>query len=875
MLGAHLGLWTAPLIGSGPGAVPADFVVTTDGEWATAIAAAVDGDIIELSGTNFTSLTISGKAYATGLTIRCDNSSSKVPNFALSGTCTNITFKNVNFQVTGWPRNYSACVTASSGTHTGITFDGCTFRHGYGVSLVDFDTDFAYSEYNRISNVITATTTSSRVALSYQDTTNNVSNWFEVFNRSTTTPVYFEFGNASVVATLGSTLLTNNGTGTARSRSSDYTFAARPTHVAAITASGTAEMNARSEIGFSQYLASAFAATGAKFVNITIKNCTFTDLNNGIKAFGTSDGDASDVIIFNNTLNRIYQDNISMGSENTSTSKIYVLRNTMRIPFARSGIAEAEDGDARDPHGDLFQLYNTTGSETVYNTYSAGNRVLYQPIRSGVTAQGNFWSDANNLTTGFYNAWSISDTLIGGSTNGISVGEDGTNGGPVDGLYVYGATIMNMTDGASSVSTMRIWPKASTHSYVEKSLTYGITNEHTGTIFESGNYELSVSAPSPITTIFPNWSNWSASTTVAETEETLTTTGDAAGIGAVATRDVINWSTTDPASVIRGSQLPPGVDWANEINLTASSTVTLPLRRVLNAGTNLTVSAGTGVEWRSYESDGTTLDTDWTSSSGTINGLQWIQFRTTASATPGATLSRTLTINGFAVSVDFTTAAAATNTYLTFQDETANLSSGSSKTFAGVNFGTADANRVIVVAVFTGSQDHSGVDIGGSAATKATGTFLGGGFSIWYRAVSSGSSGDIVVSNTSGNLIARLRIAVWSIYPSSATPRDAVSGSAAGATSAIATDLDVASGGYVIWMGGYHTPQTAQYSVTWSGADGVNTRVDGPSNILEANAVISAGDISITETNSTFDMTLATTNATSNNKAIVAASWDA
>jgi fructose-specific phosphotransferase system component IIB len=76
-------------------------------------------------------------------------------------------------------------------------------------------------------------------------------------------------------------------------------------------------------------------------------------------------------------------------------------------------------------------------------------------------------------------------------------------------------------------------------------------------------------------------------------------------------------------------------------------------------------------------------------------------------------------------------------------------------------------------------------------------------------------------------------------------------------------------------MGGYHTPQTAQYSVTWSGADGVNTRVDGPSNILEANAVISAGDISITETNSTFDMTLATTNATSNNKAIVAASWDA
>jgi hypothetical protein len=187
---------------------------------------------------------------------------------------------------------------------------------------------------------------------------------------------------------------------------------------------------------------------------------------------------------------------------------------------------------------------------------------------------------------------------------------------------------------------------------------------------------------------------------------------------------------------------------------------------------------------------------------------------------------------------------------------------------------------VIVVAVFTANADMSGVDIGGSTASLAIKGVTGSthGEAIYYLAVPSGATGDIVVRNTSGSSMTRCRIAWWAIYPASAAPLDtATSGTAASTNNAVAANVDCVPGGIVIGWGGWSTSGAGESTISWNGTDSANlqVRLDGDANRIEGVQSWTAVDVTTTETSSTNDMTLTNDNATSSNKYMIAASWGA
>jgi hypothetical protein len=139
----------------------------------------------------------------------------------------------------------------------------------------------------------------------------------------------------------------------------------------------------------------------------------------------------------------------------------------------------------------------------------------------------------------------------------------------------------------------------------------------------------------------------------------LTTVGAAAGIGAAATVNSIDWTTTDPTQVIVWANIPSGADWADLPSQAINTMITLPLRLILNRRASQTVVPGTGVEWRSVASDGTTQIQAWTTISGTIQPDQYIQIRKMSSASGLTAVDFAVTINGFTQICSVTTLAAA------------------------------------------------------------------------------------------------------------------------------------------------------------------------------------------------------------------------
>jgi hypothetical protein len=127
------------------------------------------------------------------------------------------------------------------------------------------------------------------------------------------------------------------------------------------------------------------------------------------------------------------------------------------------------------------------------------------------------------------------------------------------------------------------------------------------------------------------------------------------GAVAVRTEGAINWTTPDHTSVIRWENIPSMVDFPNMTEQDLSSTATTALARVLNRRASQAVVPASGVEWRAVATDGATEVQAWTSSSGTIQPLQYIQIRGTTAGTENTTTQLNVTINGFAVSVDATT----------------------------------------------------------------------------------------------------------------------------------------------------------------------------------------------------------------------------
>lgn len=628
---------------------PADYTVTSDAEWDavfTNSAATLAGKIVEVQGSNFTQRTIDGKdmdAEGGRLTIRSANSSASLPSIILDGVTRGIDFSGMNFQMTGWPADYTACVVFNNGTFGKIRFlNGTTFRHGYGPSQADFNTAADLPEYERIDNVQTATTTSATYALTWKDPALSISTaWIEFFNRGPN-PVRVAVGGADVAAS-GSSQLVAAGERFRYSALNPTT----DTHFAVLATTGTSEVNARTEIGISNYLASTFAQSGAGTVeDVEIRNCLFRDLNNGAKGLRPTTG----LVIMDCDFDRIYQDVISMSPAPGVAT--YYLRNLECLPFSRSGIAENLNGDARDPHGDGFQMF-ADGVGTIGPVYYAGNRPRQTPRRIGATSQGIFVSD-NDFDPSYTAMYFISTVQTGGAGRAFNLGESGT-AFKVRDAFVYGASLFDGNNPASDTPLFVIDHDDDGTVYVGKVLgrVFSVTDQPWANDDNLFGFDPA---------ILPNIADLPAATNRAQIEAALTTSGAGTGIGAVATADAIDWTTSNPETVIRWQNLPSGAHWNDLTDQDAGEAITLPLRKILNRRAAQAVSVGTGTEWRSVDTDGTTEVQAWTTSPGTIEPDQFIQIRRTSGA-GGETVTASVTINGFAQNVDILSANVPT-TYL-------------------------------------------------------------------------------------------------------------------------------------------------------------------------------------------------------------------
>ncbi len=623
----------------------ADYTVNSVSEWNAVFAnsaATLANKIVEVAAPIPDPVAISNRDFTAAggpVTIRSANAGSYLGHLDLFTLVRGVDFSGLNFQLQGWPKAELACVEFNTGTFDNLRFNkGTTFRHGYGASLLDVDTDADLPEYERVNNVQTATTTSATYALTWKDPT-ATGGMIEFFNRGAQT-VYVKVGGAGVTATTGDTACAAG----ARVRLTGLN-PTTDTHFAILAASGTSEVNARTEIGLLYYMGRAFFASGSAVIqDIEIRNCIFRDLGDGVKGIGTP----TSLIVMDNDFDRIYGDLVSAAPAVGGSARI--MRNIYSVQFSRSGIAENLNGDAGDPHGDVYQAFGT-GAGTISNIRVAGNRMRVGPLRAGVTHQGIFISD-NDILPSYSDVFVVSETLVGGSAPQIATGEGATY--PVRDYLIYGATIADYSNVANASPRISVATDQGGSVYIGTSVFPSLLfdpeePQQDGNVLWSG-----MASPAAV---FPNFANLATATTRAQIETALTTAAEGAGVGAAATANAIDWTTTDPEAVILWENVPSGAHWNALTNQAASTLITLPLRKILNKRANQAVSVGAGTEWQSVDTDGVTVIQAWTTASGTIQPGQFIQIRRTSSGTSSGIVTASVTINGFTQGVNITTAA--------------------------------------------------------------------------------------------------------------------------------------------------------------------------------------------------------------------------
>lgn len=621
---------------------PADFVVTSNAEWDAVFArsaAELSGKIVEIQGNDFDEVVIDDRdmvAAGAPLVIRSADSGSALQALRLDGVTRGIDFSGLNIQMRGWPANYRACVTFNKGTFGTLRFtDGTRFRHGYGAQLTDIDTAADLPEYERIDNVRTAIASSATYALSWKDASATTGQ-IEFFNRGTET-VHVAVGGAGVTASTGATTV---APGTKLRLSSLNPTS--DTHFAIISATGTSEVNARAEIGLAHYLAYPFATSGAGTLeDIEIVGCAFEDLAHGVKGLTSP----TDVLVMDNDFSRIYQDIITVTPAVGGEARI--LRNFYEVPFSRSGIAENLHGDAGDPHGDAFQMFDN-GVNVIGPVYFAGNVPRIGELRLGAKSQGVHVSD-NDHDPSYTDIYVIASAFIGGAGNALTIGWGDY---PIRDVFAYGITIVDRADRENLAPAPRVFSNGVGTCYFGNLVTPRFLDEDHPV--ERDNVVLLSDAES-IPAVLPNFDDLAGAVTRAQVQTALATAAEGTGFGFSASMDAIDWTTGDPDSVILWENMPSGAHWNAVGQLSPSAVTELPLRKIMNRRANQGVVPGAGVEWRSVDTDGGTELQAWTFANGTIEPGQYIQIRATSAAGSLDTVTVGITINGFAQSVELTT----------------------------------------------------------------------------------------------------------------------------------------------------------------------------------------------------------------------------
>jgi hypothetical protein len=165
-------------------------------------------------------------------------------------------------------------------------------------------------------------------------------------------------------------------------------------------------------------------------------------------------------------------------------------------------------------------------------------------------------------------------------------------------------------------------------------------------------------------------------------------------------------------------------------------------------------------------------------------------------AMPAASSAFTLTGNA-------ATLTGSSPSSLTFQGFATENGGGATATFSSVPFGTAAANRVIVViaaarATGTSPSSVSSMTIGGKPATQvpsAAGSVDVMASDIWYASLDSGTSGTVVVNWNAANT--RSGIYVYEIHTSNPVPTNG-NGTAANNSMSLNSSLTVPTSGFGI-----------------------------------------------------------------------------
>jgi hypothetical protein len=602
----------------------ADYVVTSAAEWDTTMAlggATLSGKIVELQG-SITDVSLENLTCSPPLTIR-GAAGSTIRRMDLSGI-SGLRFVNVYHQMTGWPAVYTE-MTRLRGAITDVRWLNCTWRHGYGPNQEEWRLDEHYPEYNRINNVVTATTTNTTVELQYQDTFANIPRnaWIEFFNRGSV-PVHYAIGGSDVVATTSNPVAPAN----ARTRISwPVSTTDRPSHIAVITASGASEVNARTEIGIAVYMANAVdtGSPTAQLNGVWWQGCDFKEVISPLKAPGNP---AGIVVVDRCKLGPYYLDAIAFsGLTDTPGHEVWVTRNDCLQPGEQSGIAEDLFGHARDPHGDaVLQLYQPSQAAIpMARVRVAGNRYLPASLRPNMTAQAVFLSPPTNGSIHLDDVIVVSNVLPFGNQNAISLGRD-NNECLVRNAIVEANTILGRDNLERGRISCRQDTSGNYHTLIKNNIARSI---QTGTDLVGEGSVL--------------WDANNLGAVFATPEARLATTGTsaeyAAGITpipALADRgyqdSLIDWNTDNPFEAIRWDLLDPGVRWRNEIGVEKSTLITSEWRRAIGGPSTMTIAATAGCEYRIADNSSGAGASAWTSSSGTFNRGQWLQVRGTSSS---------------------------------------------------------------------------------------------------------------------------------------------------------------------------------------------------------------------------------------------------
>jgi hypothetical protein len=657
--------------------IPAtDYTITNDAEFTALKAlggATLSGKSVLIDG-DLGVMTFNALSMASPLTFYMTPGRT-VGGVIFDGNVSKTIWHGVFFQGTGWTGGNVG--RFASGVQDPHEFHGCTTRHGYTAALLDTPIDDRASipEIQKPQSSGTATTTSSRIALPAWNNDALSGGETKVQNNGAQT-VYVKLGDGTVT---GDTSITNDDT--ARTwiiaPGAGHTFdnlpSPHPTHLAVITATGTSDVTVDMQQGLSHFQRDGWTEGGG----VTWPNggpkffgCTFLDLNNGARLkLG---------VVMDCHFERIYQDLTAGASAGAVGS--YFMRNTYRVPWSTAA-------DAQNPHGDVNQQSGQTVSAPRENCFFAGN-VLLIDADAADNCQGFFHSDYN-WNPNYVDFTYIANIMVNTPGHALAVGEGDTGEFAKD-ILVVGNTLIGSSLNINTDVPLEIACDTN-YAYAAWNIAGKLATQFSQELVDSENYYMqdTIGARSAI---LPNFADIATATTKAEMIAAVTPAGDAAGLGI--SKDLIDWTTSDPAQVIKWQNVPSGAGWKPSLLVATGSVITTPLARILNRRAAQTVVPGSGVEWRKVATDGTTELQAWTSSSGTIEWHEYIQIRYTAAGSPASNGSATITINGIAQVHKHTTASnvpsvnwtVASGSPRTFIKDPANLAAGTTRLDINLKF---------------------------------------------------------------------------------------------------------------------------------------------------------------------------------------------